>query len=63
MNGLELYSIKGWALNLHKTSLISSMSLHASLMQVCHIMLMMEGSAMKSSGGFGETDGLLVFVV
>jgi hypothetical protein len=63
INGIELILIKGRASNLHSTSLISSMSLHASLMQYCCIVLMMEGSVMMSSGGFGGTDGLLIFVV
>jgi hypothetical protein len=48
---------------MHTTSLISSLSLHASLMQVCRIILMMEESARLYSGGFGGTVGLLFLVV
>jgi hypothetical protein len=55
-----LISKNGLALSLGITPLISSTSLQASLMQVCHILLMMDGSVMKSSGGFGGIDELLV---
>jgi hypothetical protein len=39
------------------------MSWHASLIQVCLIMLMIEGSAKLVCGGFGGIVGLLIFVV
>jgi hypothetical protein len=38
------------------------MPLYASLIQVCLIMLMMEGSAKLFSGGFEGIVGLLIFI-
>jgi hypothetical protein len=48
IRGLELILINGWASNVGTTC----MSLHASMMQVCCNKLMMEESAIISSGGF-----------
>jgi hypothetical protein len=61
--GLELILVKGWASNLRTTSFISIMYLHASLIQVCLIMLMMEGSAKLFSSGFEIIVGLLILIV
>jgi hypothetical protein len=51
--GLELILMIGLASILRTTSLISSTSLQVSLMQVCLIKLMIDGSASIFSGGFG----------
>jgi hypothetical protein len=63
ITGLELISIKGRTSSFRITSLISSTSSHARFIQVCLIMLMMEGSARLVSGDFGGIAGLLIFVV
>jgi hypothetical protein len=50
--GLEMISINGWASSLPNAPLISRTSLQANLMQVCCIMLTIDGFARMSSGGF-----------
>jgi hypothetical protein len=61
--GLKLISINSPASSLSTTLLISSTSLQANLMQVCHIKLMIDGSVRMSFGGFGGIDDILILVV